>query len=198
VAVEAIVFDFGYTLVDEDRVWTETAAQHGVAASDFFAVLGAVIERREHHSRALELLGAAEPRASVPFEARDFYPDALPCLQAAKGDDRVVGIAGNTSLEIEGFLREHVEVDFVASSTSWGVEKPDPAFFSRVTEAAGCSAGDVVYVGDRIDNDVVPAAAAGMVAVHVLRGPWAHVQRSWPEADAASRTVTDLGSLFPL
>ena len=27
-------------------------------------------------------------------------------------------------------------------------------------------------MGDRVDNDVLPALAAGLVAVHVRRGPW--------------------------
>ena len=45
-AVKAVVFDFGYTLVNEDRVWTEIAGQYGWPASVFFAALGAVIERR--------------------------------------------------------------------------------------------------------------------------------------------------------
>ena len=30
----------------------------------------------------------------------------------------------------------------------------------------------IAYVGDRVDNDVLPALAAGLVAVHVRRGPW--------------------------
>ncbi|MGH2418804.1 MAG: HAD hydrolase-like protein, partial [Candidatus Limnocylindria bacterium] len=28
------------------------------------------------------------------------------------------------------------------------------------------------YIGDRVDNDVVPSAAAGMRAVWIRRGPW--------------------------
>jgi FMN phosphatase YigB (HAD superfamily) len=27
-------------------------------------------------------------------------------------------------------------------------------------------------VGDRVDNDVLPALACGMEAVHIRRGPW--------------------------
>jgi len=33
------------------------------------------------------------------------------------------------------------------------------------------------YVGDRIDNDIEPALAAGMTAAFILRGPWAYLQR---------------------
>jgi HAD superfamily hydrolase (TIGR01549 family) len=198
VAVKAVVFDFGYTLVNEDRVWRETAAQYGWPESLFFSVLGAVIERRQSHRRVFEILEAAEPPEPVPFEPQDFYEDALPCLRAVKRKGRVVGIAGNTSLEIEDFLSAHADVDFVASSARWGTEKPQPEFFYRVAEAAGCDPGEIMYVGDRVDNDVAPAAAAGMVAVHLLRGPWAAIQRDWPEARVASVVCGDLGSIFPV
>ena len=39
-----------------------------------------------------------------------------------------------------------------------GIAKPDPAFFARCLELMGApAAGAVAYVGDRIDNDVIPA-----------------------------------------
>jgi FMN phosphatase YigB (HAD superfamily) len=47
-------------------------------------------------------------------------------------------------------------------------------------------------VGDRVDNDVLPAAAAGMVAVHVRRGPWGRLQRTPAEAAIG---LDDLASL---
>ena len=34
----------------------------------------------------------------------------------------------------------------------------------------------VAYVGDRVDNDVVPAIEAGMRAVWIRRGPWGLIQ----------------------
>ena len=52
--------------------------------------------------------------------------------------------------------------------------------------------GEVAYVGDRVDNDVLPAAAAGLVAIHVRRGPWGRLQRRRPRR---RRAVDDLASL---
>jgi FMN phosphatase YigB (HAD superfamily) len=51
---------------------------------------------------------------------------------------------------------------------------------------------EVAYVGDRVDNDVLPAAAAGLVAVHVRRGPWGRLQRTPPQATLG---LDDLASL---
>jgi FMN phosphatase YigB (HAD superfamily) len=193
--VKAIVFDFGYTLVDEDRVWRSAAAELGWPESVFFATLGAVIDRRLRHRDVFELLGAEQHPRLVPFEPRDFYDDALPALRKAKSGGRLIGIAGNFSREIESFLATNAEVDFVASSERWGVEKPSPEFFVRIAEQTASAPDEITYVGDRLDNDVLPAIAAGMAAVWILRGPWAAVQQSWPEASSASVRVRNLEEL---
>jgi FMN phosphatase YigB (HAD superfamily) len=73
-------------------------------------------------------------------------------------------------------------VDAVASSASWGAHKPSPEFFARVVDLAGVPAERIAYVGDRVDNDIEPALAAGLRAVHVRRGPWDHLQT--PPEDA--------------
>ena len=192
--VVATVFDFGYTLADEDRVWNETAARIGCPASVFFAVLGAVIERRGHHREVFHELGRARPDP-VPFAREDFYPDSIPSLRALKDLGHVVGIAGNFSVEVEELLDRETDVDFIASSERWGVEKPGPEFFARIASEAGCPPGQIRYVGDRVDNDVVPSAKAGMAAHFLVRGPWAFVQKDWPEAGLASARIDDLESL---
>ena len=42
----------------------------------------------------------------------------------------------------------------------------------------------MAYVGDRVDNDVLPALRAGMIAVHIRRGPWGRVRETPPDAIA--------------
>jgi FMN phosphatase YigB (HAD superfamily) len=37
---------------------------------------------------------------------------------------------------------------------------------------AGCPAGQLLYVGDRLDNDIRPAQAAGLATALIRRGPW--------------------------
>ena len=134
--------------------------------------------RGEHHQRAWELLGVEQPAAT--WDADDFYPDALPCLAALRERGLRVGAVGNTLTEAEDLLREHV--DLVGSSARWGVEKPKPAFFERIVAECGVPAEEIAYVGDRVDNDIEPALAAGMVAVHVRRGPWGHLLDPPPAA----------------
>ena len=62
-------------------------------------------------------------------------------------------------------------------------------------ELAGAPADKIAYVGDRVDTDVAPALAAGMVAVHVRRGPWGHLQQP-PEAAIRIRSLDELPGAF--
>jgi FMN phosphatase YigB (HAD superfamily) len=58
-----------------------------------------------------------------------------------------------------------------------GVAKPDPAYFAAILDRLGRpSPGAVVHVGDRVDNDVLPAAAGGLRSVWIRRGPWGRIQ----------------------
>ncbi len=181
-AVTAVVFDVGETLVDETRNWEHVADACGVPRFTLMALVGATIARGEPHWRALEWLEVAPSREEMrkAFAHDDLYPDAVPCLRALRDRGLVVGAAGNMGIVHEDLLRPHV--DFVSSSERWGVEKPSLAFFARIVEAAGVPADQIAYVGDLVKNDVEPALAAGMVAVHVRRGPWGYLQE--PPAEA--------------
>ena len=180
--MKAVVFDVGETLVDETRYWAQHAERLGVTPHVVWAALGATIARGEHHRRVFDLLGG-EPGGEIVYARVDFYPDALPCLERLHGAGYFVGIAGNQSAQLEEWTRrQELPADVVASSASWGVEKPSPEFFVRVVEASGAAPHEVAYVGDLVHNDVVPALAAGIVAVHSRRGPWGYVQEPPPEA----------------
>jgi FMN phosphatase YigB (HAD superfamily) len=205
--IEVVFFDVGETLVDETRQWATWADWLGIPQLTFFAVLGGVIERGEHHRRVFELLRpgidlaaerAAQAAAGVfdGIDRVDFYPDALPCLHALREQGYKIGLAGNQPAHAEQQLRAmELLVDFVASSARWGVEKPSPEFFGRVAALAGVAPGAIAYVGDRVDNDVVPAAAAGMTSVFLRRGPWGCLQAGLPEAARAHLRIDSLAEL---
>jgi FMN phosphatase YigB (HAD superfamily) len=131
----------------------------------------------------------AEGVETVPaFADRDLHADALPCLVALRGRGLRLGAAGNMRAVHEEFLRSHVE--FVGSSERWGVEKPAAGFFERIVEEAGAPAGEILYVGDRVDNDVVPALAAGLRAVRIRRG--AHARAESPAGTLTIGSLADL------
>ena len=80
-------------------------------------------------------------------------------------------------------------------SDAWGLHKPDPAFFERISGELDLEPGAIAYVGDRIDNDVRPARAAGMVAIFVRRGPWAWINTPRGDPPEASLVVESLAEL---
>jgi HAD superfamily hydrolase (TIGR01662 family) len=198
VGLRAVFFDVGETLVDETRLWGAWADALGIPWFTFMGVLGGLIERGEHHDRTFEVLkpGFEPLLENETFDLEDFYPDALPCLKRVREAGYLVGVAGNQSQRLERVLRDlDVPADLIASSASIGVEKPSPAFFQRLAEMAGVPVEACAYVGDRLDNDVLPSREAGMVGVFLKRGPWAYLHAH----DVASRRPdVRIGSLDEL
>jgi HAD superfamily hydrolase (TIGR01662 family) len=185
VALDAVFLDVGETLVNEERYWRQVAAVAGLDAHVVLAALGVTIARGEDHTELWSHLGVVKPEAvaEIVYERKDLYPDALPCFQALRAAGLRLGIAGNQSDALERWTRATgFPVSVIGSSASWGVRKPAPGFFQRMVAEAGCEAHRLAYVGDRVDNDVLPALEAGIVAVHLRRGPWGRLQASPPDA----------------
>ena len=59
----------------------------------------------------------------------------------------------------------------------------------------GTARSSVLYVGDRIDNDVLPAAAAGMRTCWLRRGPWGVLQDLPDGAEPPDLDLEGLGEL---
>ncbi len=199
--ITAVAFDVGETLVDETRAWTAMADAAGVTPLTLFGALGALIERGEDHRRVWDLLEVPRPALAPAIEARDLYPDARPALEALSAAGFRLGLAGNQPVgALERLAALDLPVAFLASSAQLGVEKPAPGFFAAITEMAGAPAHQIAYVGDRLDNDVLPAREAGMRAVFIRRGPWGHLHAQRPEialADARIVSLDELPTLLP-
>ena len=143
-ALKAVFFDVGETLVDEERWWRVLAEREGLQPHVVWAALGVTIERGEEHSELWGHLGID----------RHFDPgrQVLACV----------------------------------------------TFLESVVELAGCAADEVAYIGDRVDDDVLPAAAPGLLAVHVRRGPWGRLQRTPPEAAVGPDDLASLPDALAL
>lgn len=185
--LRAVYFDVGETIVDETAGYHAWADWLGVPRLTLAAVLGAVIARGGHHTDAFrhfrpdvdldveQGLRRASGRAHVLAEP-DLYPDARPCLAALRAQGLVVGLAGNQPADAKAQLRAlDLPVHAIHTSAAWGAEKPGAAFFERMIAAAGHPAEQVLYVGDRLDNDMRPAQDLGISTAFVRRGPWGHL-----------------------
>ncbi|HEX5828645.1 MAG TPA: HAD family hydrolase [Candidatus Limnocylindrales bacterium] len=205
--MRAVVFDVGETLVDESRAWLAWADHLGIPPLTFLGVLGAVIERGGDHREPFELLRpgldvrAARLRMVAAggvdgIVAGDLYPDAVPALRALTEAGYRVAIAGNQpSAHRDLFESLGVPLDLVTSSADLDAWKPHPRFFTRLCDALALPPEAVAYVGDRLDNDVRPAAAAGLRAVFLRRGPWAWIQAGRGPVEEAAATVEHLAGI---
>lgn len=196
-----VCLDVGETLIDETRVWSTWADELGVPRLTFLAAIGAVIERGGEHRDVFPIFGAEDWQLRMAavegayggFTADDLYPDAIPAIDSLRADGYRIAIVANQPAARADELRAiGVDAEIMAMSESLGVAKPDPAFFARTLELMGSPPpAEVAYVGDRVDNDVLPAAAAGMRAIWIRRGPWGVIQRL-PDGTRPPLTVDSL------
>ncbi|MFL5680430.1 MAG: HAD family hydrolase [Chloroflexota bacterium] len=205
--IRAVVFDVGETLIDETAAWGSWADAMGIPRLTFFAVLGAIVARGGHHIEVfstfrpgIDLRAALAEQAAAGttyvMGAADLYPDVEPCLRALDDAGYRIVVAGNQPARTAGALEAlKLPIHAVATSESLGVEKPDPRFFARAAELTGAAAAEVAYVGDRLDNDVGPAAAAGMVAIFIRRGPWGWIQAPNGTPAGAAAAIDSLAEL---
>jgi HAD superfamily hydrolase (TIGR01549 family) len=204
--IRAVWFDVGEVLINETREYHAWADWLGVPRHTFSAVFGAVIARGQDYRDVFQVFRPgfdleAERQTRLDagrgeyLNADDLYPDARLCLQALKDAGYFVGIAGNQTARAGQFLRElNLPCDVLATSDDWGVTKPSPDFFAKLIEASGYSADEIAYVGDRLDNDIRPAAATGLFTVWVKRGPWGYIARDLAGADLKVDSLDQLAS----
>ncbi|WP_182884994.1 HAD family hydrolase [Microbispora sp. H10885] len=213
--VRALVFDVGETLIDETRIWSRWADRLGVPRLTFMGVLGGMAALDRSHREAFELVRPGiDVEAEIEawrredpaglrenFDADDLYPDVRSGLAALRAAGYDLVVAGNQPPQAyDALVAMDLPVDGVHTSAAWNVEKPDPAFFAKVAAVCGHEPEEILYVGDRLDNDVLPAAAAGMRTALLRRGPWGHLHAARPEsarADLVVDALTDLVHLVP-
>ncbi len=205
--IRAVFFDVGETLIDEHRLYRDYAMRMEVSYEHFMTKIEEAMTRREpvrnvfasvkpgFDFKAARAQREAEGRKFV-IGPQDLYADAAPALAELKSKGYFIGIVGNQPATAEPMLRASgLAADFIATSDGWGVAKPDPVFFDKVIAAAGVDPHQIAYVGDRVDNDVLPARAAGMAPILIRRGPWGRAQWGWPEAAEAVHRIESLSEL---
>jgi FMN phosphatase YigB (HAD superfamily) len=116
-----------------------------------------------------------------PDRALTSHPPGHHCLRRIERSNAgyFIGVAGNQTARAGRFLRElNLPCDVLATSAEWGAVKPDAGFFGKLAAVSGHDRSEIAYVGDRLDNDIAPAAHAGLFTIWVQRGPWGYVLRS--------------------
>lgn len=174
--IKWIFFDLGSTLIDEMdciefRV-AKTLKQSGAPSKEEFY-------RQMKYFASVNMLPYKDTVKKFGLEKvrwlkelEKLYPESQETLQSLHGRYKM-GIIANQSAGTEERLvqfgiRDYFDV--VAASAEAGVAKPDKRIFELALSQAGCSACEACMVGDRLDNDITPAAEMGMSTVWVRQG----------------------------
>jgi FMN phosphatase YigB (HAD superfamily) len=207
VPIRSVFFDVGETLVDETREYGTWADWLGVPRHTFSSVFGAVIATGRDYRDVFgyfrpgfDLAKEREARAAAGqpemFTEADLYPDVRTCLAELQQLGVLVGVAGNQTARAEGILRSlDLPIDVLGTSDSWGAEKPSTAFFERLIKEAGYAPAEILYVGDRLDNDLLPALDRGIKCAVIVRGPWGNIWADRPEMERCLFQLQDLAAL---
>lgn len=208
--IAAVAFDIGETLVDETRIWSRWADRLGVTRLSMLGVLGAMAALDRPPTDAFAVLRPdldvlaelARWRRDDPgglrenFDADDLYGDVRPCFAALHDAGTRVVVAGNQPPQARAALEAmDLGADAILISDEIGAEKPAAAFFDAIVAVAGVEPGRMLYVGDRLDNDVLPARRAGMHTVLMRRGPWGYLHAARPEASLADVVADSLAEV---
>jgi putative hydrolase of the HAD superfamily len=96
------------------------------------------------------------------------FPDVVPTLDRLSGAGLKLGVVSNFEEWLERLL-ESLGVtryfDVRVISGVEGVEKPDPKIFRLALQRMEVEPDEAVFVGDRVQFDVEPAVAVGMLGV---------------------------------
>ena len=98
VALEAVVFDVGETLVDEERWWRRLADHEGLQPHVVWAALGVTIARGEEHDALWGHLGIDKPPALV---ARDLRTGSTICIRTRSTACAAFGSSASASASSE-------------------------------------------------------------------------------------------------
>jgi HAD superfamily hydrolase (TIGR01662 family) len=173
--IKWIFFDIGSTLVDESAVYEnrieEITQSNNIDKNEFVAK---VIQRAQTSPKPV-VSAAEDYGVNVPAWRHDLevlYPDSKEVLQRLSQKYKI-GIIANQDFGTEQRLTDfnvHQYIDLVIASAEEGVAKPDLRIFQIALARADCKPEEAIMVGDRIDNDIIPANKIGMTTVWIKQG----------------------------
>jgi 8-oxo-dGTP diphosphatase len=173
--IKWIFFDVGSTLVDESKVYEDRMRKIAeIADVEYKYVYDTAVEFYKKNKKGdlevTKMLNVELPNWKHEYEI--LYNDTKICLKTLS-EKYKIGIIANQTLGTEkrlenlGILQY---INLVIASAEEGVAKPDRRIFEIALNRANCIPEQSVMIGDRIDNDIIPAKAIGMKTIWIKRG----------------------------
>lgn len=197
--IEWLFFDVGSTLVDESRANEHRIldAIEGTGISYEQAYAQAVRLAKQNIAHPLKCLGLP----ITPWHSEDevVYPKAAECLARLHEKYRI-GIIANQNLGTPARMEKHglaQYLDLIIASAEEGLEKPDLKIFELALKRADCLPENAAMIGDRLDNDIIPAKRLGLKTIWIRQG-FGGMGTVLTEKDAPDFCVNDLVELLEL
>lgn len=204
-----IFFDVGWTMVDETKahIYRFEMARKACPRPEryFSAELLQYYEEaasgfvKDPFVAVLEKLGlSATDRVRFPYpkEFEAPYSDAMPALRELSGR-YCLGLLANQKAGLSERCERLGWIPYLSAimgSGDTGLAKPDPRVFAAAAAQAKCAPGEIAIVGDRLDNDIAPARAAGWHGIRIMRGP----HRRQIARDRPEEPDFEIGSLMEI
>ncbi|SYZ74227.1 putative Inorganic diphosphatase [Candidatus Zixiibacteriota bacterium] len=135
-----------------------------------------------------------------PFEKLvEPVPGVIDILKQLKGHFKL-GIVANQNSAMGRTLEEMGILSFFDSkmmSEDLRLAKPDTRIFLAVLQSLGSRPEEAAMIGDRQDNDIVPAKSLKMTAVRLLVGPHRHQAVRYPREEP-DHTIQNLSGLLDI
>lgn len=173
--IEWLFFDVGSTIMNEQIAYEHRMRDIAELANMSFEkvyemALTFYKQNKKGDLEAAKALGVELPEWHKEDEV--LYDDAIQCLEILSKKYKI-GVIANQSLGTKERLAQKdilKYIDLVIASAEEGVAKPDRRIFEIALERSNCKAANSVMIGDRIDNDIVPANLLGMNTIWIKRG----------------------------
>jgi len=201
-SIKWIFFDLGSTLVDESVAYRnrikKTIANTDIRYDEFYRRM---VEISKHNQNAYNKVLEEYGLKKAPWNSNDefVYPEAENCLNELSKHYKI-GIIANQNfgskerLDKLGLLKY---IDLVIASAEEGVTKPDLRIFQIALDRANCKPEKALMVGDRIDNDIVPANKIGMKTIWIKQGFGKYCEPK-TEIEQPDYTVESLNELISI
>ncbi len=198
--IQWLFFDIGSTLVDESKAYEhrirDTIKNRDISYGRFYnAMVDFAKQGLNAYNEAVHLFGLNR----TPWHSGDefLYPETISILDALSKWYKIGIIANQLPGTQERLNKMGIGkyIDLTVSSAEAGIAKPDPAIFRLALKRSNCAAENSVMIGDRLDNDIIPAKRLGMHTIWVRQGfgGMADIKKA---ENIADHTVKSIGEIL--
>jgi len=200
--IKWLFFDVGSTLTDESQCYNkrciEAIENTDITYDEFVSkVMEFTKQNKKGDHEAVKYYGLTLPNWHTELEI--LYPDVKYVLSSLS-EQYKIGIIANQSFGTKDRLAEWEilkYIDIVVASAEEGVSKPNPEIFLSALSRAECKPENAVMIGDRMDNDIIPAKKIGMKTIWIKQG-FAKYQEPKCEEEKADIEVSNLTQIIDI